>query len=61
MTKWLKYDPSALDIARAMVAIISPDDAFLFGSRARGDWTNQSDIDVLTIAEQHRDTRAKYQ
>ena len=61
MTKLLKYDPSALDIARAMVAIISPDDALLFGSRARGDWTNQSDIDVLTIAEQHQDTRAKYQ
>ena len=61
MKKLLKYDPNALDIARAMVAIISPDDAFLFGSRARGDWTNQSDIDVLTIAEQHRETRAKYQ
>ena len=61
MTKLLKYDPSALDIARAMVAIVSPDDAFLFGSRARGDWTDQSDIDVLTIAEQRHDTRAKYQ
>ena len=61
MTKLLKYDPSALDIARAIVAIVSPDDAFLFGSRARGDWTDQSDIDVFTIAEQRHDTRAKYQ
>ena len=61
MKKLLTYDPSALDIARAMVAIVSPDDAFLFGSRARGDWTDQSDIDVLTIAEQRHDTRVKYQ
>ena len=61
MKKLLAYDPSALDIARAMVAIISPDDAFLFGSRARGDWTDKSDIDVLTIAEQRHDTRVKYQ
>ena len=61
MTELLKYDPSALDIARAMVAIVSPQDAFLFGSRARGDWTDQSDIDVLTIAEQRQDTKTKYQ
>ena len=61
MKKLLTYDPSALDIARAIVAIVSPDDAFLFGSRARGDWTDQSDIDVLTIAEQRHDTRVKYQ
>ena len=61
MKKMLTYHPSALDIARAMVAIVSPDDAFLFGSRARGDWTDQSDIDVLTIAEQRHDTRVKYQ
>ena len=60
MTELLTYDPRALDIARAMVAIVSPDDAFLFGSRARGNWTDRSDIDVLTIAEQRRDTRVKY-
>ena len=38
------YDQRAFDIARAMVEIISPEDAFLFGSRARGDWNDTSDI-----------------
>ena len=42
------YDQRAFDIARAMVEIISPEDAFLFGSRARGDWNDTSDIALPT-------------
>ena len=42
------YDQRAFDIARAMVEIISPEDAFLFGSRTRGDWNDTSDIALPT-------------
>ena len=42
------YDQRAFDIARAMVEIISPEDAFLFGSGTRGDWYDTSDIALPT-------------
>ena len=54
------HDQRALDVARTMVRIISPEDAFLFGSRARGDWNDNSDIDVFTIEEPGVHTRTKY-
>ena len=55
-----QHDPLALEVARLMVSITKPDDAFLFGSRARGDWNSRSDIDVFTIADEADDTREKY-
>ena len=54
------HDPKALAVAQAMVSLIQPEDAFLFGSRARGDWTDASDIDVFTVAEENAQTRDRY-
>ena len=51
MTAAGKYDPRALAVARAIGDVIAPEGIFLFGSRARGDWSDASDIDVFTIAE----------
>ena len=60
MTAARKYDPRALAVAQAIGAVIAPDDIFLFGSRARGDWNNASDIDIFTIAEPAPATRELY-
>ena len=49
-------DPHALDIARAVQEAVSPDIVILFGSRAAGDYREDSDVDLL-IVSQHKDHR----
>ena len=43
-------DPRAVAVARNVLETEGPELAILFGSRARGDWTEDSDIDVLLVA-----------
>ena len=42
-------DPKACAVARAVGEVVHPDRVILFGSRARGDFTPDSDIDLLII------------
>lgn len=42
-------DPDALAVARAVFDHIEPVQAILFGSRARGDYLSDSDIDIAVI------------
>ena len=42
-------DPKACAVARAVGEVVRPDRVILFGSRARGDFTPDSDIDLLII------------
>ena len=44
-----KPDPKACAVARAVGEVVHPDKVILFGSRARGDFTPDSDIDLLII------------
>ena len=55
-----KYDDKAILVARAIAKIATPDDIFLFGSRARGDWDDTSDIDIFTIADADPATKERY-
>ena len=43
------YDPAALKVAQAVKQAASPGHVILFGSRARGDYRTDSDIDLLII------------
>ena len=54
------YDPRAIAVAQAVGDVIRPIDIFLFGSRARGDWRDDSDIDIFTVAESDADTKELY-
>jgi HEPN domain-containing protein len=45
----LHPDPRACAIARAVADDVYPDTVILFGSRARGDFTTESDVDLLII------------
>ena len=60
MTATPNYDRRALAVAQVVRDIIRPVDIFLFGSRARGDWRDDSDIDIFTISESDADTKEKY-
>ena len=42
-------DPRACAVARAVGEMVRPDQVILFGSRARGDFSPDSDIDLLII------------
>ncbi len=55
------YDRRTVPVLETIRDIIEPADILLFGSRARGDWNDNSDIDILTIAEWQPDTKRKYQ
>lgn len=44
-------DPKACAVARAVGEVVHPDQVILFGSRARGDFTPDSDIDLLIITD----------
>ena len=44
-----KYDPKALAVGRAVLHETGAEDVILFGSRARGDYRENSDIDLLLI------------
>ena len=54
------YDQRTLTVVQTIRDIIEPEDILLFGSRARGDWSDDSDIDILTIAQREPDTKRKY-
>ena len=54
------YDAKAILVARSVEKIAAPDDIFLFGSRARGDWDDASDIDIFTIADAEPATKERH-
>ena len=56
-----RYDPKALAVARAVQRETGAEGVILFGSRARGDYRPDSDIDLLLIhsAWQDGDVRKK--
>ena len=48
-TTRLHPDPRACAVARAVADEVYPDTVILFGSRARGDFTTDSDVDLLIV------------
>ena len=48
-----KADPKAVEVARAVYDAIPLDTVILFGSRARGDYRPDSDIDLMLIYTEH--------
>ncbi len=54
-------DPKACAVARAVGEAVRPDRVILFGSRARGDFSPHSDIDLLIITGSNSMGRQKYQ
>ena len=46
-----KPDPHALGIATAAQKAVAPDVVILFGSRAAGDYREDSDVDIMVVAE----------
>ena len=44
-------DPHALGIARAVQKQVAPDTVILFGSRATGDYREDSDVDILVVTQ----------
>ena len=57
-----KADPKAVAVARAVYEAVRPESVILFGSRARGDYRPDSDIDLLIISDVlSRDVRMKAQ
>ena len=53
-------DPKACAVARAVEEAIHPDRVILFGSRARGDFNADSDIDLLIITDAERLDKWEY-
>ena len=53
-------DPRACAVARAVEEAIHPDRVILFGSRARGDFSADSDIDLLIITDSERRDKWEY-
>ena len=54
-------DPRACAVARAVEATVHPDQVILFGSRARGDFRPDSDIDLLIVTGPGPVNRQAYQ
>ena len=54
------YDPKARAVAQAVYDAIRPLAVILFGSRARGDHRDDSDVDLLVIIDDDADDRATY-
>lgn len=46
-------DPRAVSVARAVYEAVRPESVILFGSRARGDYREDSDIDLMVICDGH--------
>lgn len=44
-------DPRAVAVARAVYEAVGPESVILFGSRARGDYREDSDIDLMVICD----------
>ena len=54
-------DPKACAVARAVGEAVRPERVILFGSRARGDYRTNSDIDLLIITDSDSTDRQEYQ
>ena len=54
-------DSKACAVARAVGEVVAPDKVILFGSRARGDFTPDSDIDLLIITDSGSVDQQTYQ
>ena len=54
-------DPKACAIARAVGEAVHPDRVILFGSRARGDFSPDSDVDLLVITDSDTLDNGSYQ
>ncbi len=59
-TTQLHPDPKACAVARAVCDVVHPNTVILFGSRARGDFTPDSDIDLLIITDSQQIDRQDY-
>ena len=53
-------DPKACAVARAVGEVVRPDRVILFGSRARGDFSPHSDVDLIIITGSNSTDRQKY-
>ncbi len=53
-------DPKACAVARAVEDSVHPDRVILFGSRARGDFNADSDIDLLIVTDSDRQDKWEY-
>jgi predicted nucleotidyltransferase len=51
LTAELEADPTLAEIVRRLIAAIDPDRIILFGSRARGDASPDSDYDLLIVKD----------
>ena len=54
------HDPKARAVAKAVYDALRPRSAILFGSRARGDFRRDSDVDLLIITDADRLTKDEY-
>ncbi|MDE2889964.1 MAG: HEPN domain-containing protein [Gemmatimonadota bacterium] len=54
-------DPKACAVARAVGEAVRPNRVILFGSRARGDYSPHSDIDLLIITDSDFTNQQEYQ
>ena len=54
-------DPKACAVARAVGEAVRPNRVILFGSRARGDYSPHSDIDLLIITDSDSTDQQEYQ
>ncbi len=54
------HDPRARAVAQAVYDAVHPLAVILFGSRARGDYRDDSDVDLLVITGDDADDRATY-
>ena len=57
----LTPDPKACAVARAVGDAVRPDRVILFGSRARGDFSPDSDVDLLIITDSDPRDNGTYQ
>ena len=57
----LSPDPRACEVARAVGEAVRPGRVILFGSRARGDFGPDSDVDLLVITDSDTLDSGKYQ
>ena len=54
------HDPKARAVAKAVYDALRPRSVILFGSRARGDFRRDSDVDLLIITDADRLSRDEY-
>ena len=54
------HDPKARAVAKAVYDALNPRSVILFGSRARGDFRRDSDVDLLVITDDDRVDKDEY-